>query len=128
MVRRAEDRLGEHGIGQRGPGDGPGDLAGHHGSGQAEAVAARDAAAEQPVGGGDDRVEVRPAGLDEHHDQHGQAERGHHRVDQQPQRAPSVVSRVAAIPDPTTTATSTPVPVNSASSRLPTAAVMRSRA
>src|SRR6516225_3103053 len=51
MVRRAEDRLGEHGIGQRGPGDGPGDLAGHHGSGQAEAVAARDAAAEQPVGG-----------------------------------------------------------------------------
>ena len=37
--------------------------------------------------------------------------------------APSGVSRVAAIPDPTTTATSSPVPVNSATSRLPTAAV-----
>jgi hypothetical protein len=36
--------------------------------------------------------------------------------------APSAVSRVAAMPDPTTIATSRPVPVNSASSRLPTAA------
>ena len=36
--------------------------------------------------------------------------------------------RVAAIPDPTTTATSRPVPVTSASSRLPIAAVTRRRA
>jgi len=42
--------------------------------------------------------------------------------------APSGVSRVAAIPDPTTTATSRPVPVNSAASRLATAAFMRWRA
>jgi len=64
MLRRAEHGLGEHGIGQRGPGDGPGDLAGDNGGSLAEAVAARGAAAQEPVGGGD-----------------GQAERGHQRVD-----------------------------------------------
>jgi hypothetical protein len=42
--------------------------------------------------------------------------------------APSLVSRVAAMPDPTTIATRRPVPVNSASSRLPTAAVTSGRA
>jgi hypothetical protein len=87
MMRRAQDRFGEHGISQRGPGNGPGDLAGHHGGGHAEAVAARGTAAQQPVRGGDDRVEMRTAGRDEDDDQDSQAKRGHHRVDQQPQRA-----------------------------------------
>ena len=32
---------------------------------------------------GDDRVEVRAPGPDEHHDQHGQPHGGHQRVDQQ---------------------------------------------
>ena len=84
-----QHRHGEHRIGQRGPADGPGDLAGHHRDGQAEAVAARGAAAQRPVRRGDDWVEMRAAGRGEHQDQHGQAERGDQRVDQQPQRAVS---------------------------------------
>src|SRR5262249_45212263 len=64
-----------------------GDLAGDDGGGLAQAVAARGAVAQDPVGGGDDRVEVRAPGLDKHQDQHAQAQRGHQRVDQQPQRA-----------------------------------------
>jgi hypothetical protein len=86
MMRRAEDGFGEHSIGQRCPGDGPGDLA-RYGGGPAEAVTARSAAAQEPVGGGEDRVEVRAPGLDEHQDQHAQAHGGHQRVDQQAQRA-----------------------------------------
>src|SRR5215831_6433765 len=87
MVGGAEHRFGEHGISQRGPGDGPGDLAADDRYGLAQAVAVWSAAAQDPVGGGDDRIEVRAPGLDEHQDQYGQAQRGHQRVDQQPQRA-----------------------------------------
>src|SRR5215475_7828080 len=63
MVGRAEGGLGEHGISKGGPGDGPGDLAGDDGDGLAQAVATGSAAAEKPVGGGDNRVEVRAPGL-----------------------------------------------------------------
>ena len=42
--------------------------------------------ASQPVRRRDQRVEVRAAGRGEHHDQDGQAQRGHHRADQQAQR------------------------------------------
>src|SRR6516165_1124096 len=59
MVGGAEHRFGEHGISKRGPGDGPGDLADDDGDGLAQPVAAWSAAAQDPVGGGDDRVEVR---------------------------------------------------------------------
>jgi hypothetical protein len=84
VLGAAEDGLGEHGVSRRGPGDGPGGLAGNNGGSLAEAVAAGGVAAQDPAGGGDDRVEVRASSLDVHHDQPGQAERGHHRVDQQP--------------------------------------------
>ena len=46
---RGEDGFAEHGVGQRGPGNGSGDLAGHDGDGLAEAVAARGAAAKEPA-------------------------------------------------------------------------------
>ena len=75
------------------------------------------AAAEPPVGGGHDGVEVRAGDRAEHEDQHAEPERGGDGVLQQLQADVVGESVAATMPEPTTTVTSSPVPRNSASSR-----------
>ena len=75
------------------------------------------AAPQQPVRGGDNRVEVRAGDRAEHQDQHRQPEHGGGRVLQQLQSDVVRGEWLAAMPEPTTTVTSSAVPTNSASSR-----------
>ena len=104
----------EHQVGEHGPGDGADDLCDGVGADVAAGEPGAGAAAEQPVGSRDDRVEVGAGDRAEHQDQHGQSEEGGGGVLQQLQ--PDVVrrQRSAAMPEPTTTVTRRPVPMNSA--------------
>jgi hypothetical protein len=69
MAGHLQHRDGEHRVSEGGPSDRTGDLAADHRPRFGKAVPA----AEYPVRGGDDRVEVRASGRCEDQDEHGQA-------------------------------------------------------
>jgi len=74
---------GEHEVGQDRPGDGAGGLRGGVPGQVPTGQAGAGAAAEEPVRGRDDRVEVRAGHRSEDQDQDAQGERGRDRVLQQ---------------------------------------------